>query len=131
MGGGNEWIIQKFLMENKDIITDEKDKNLLSAFAWWEKQRIIFNAIVGTAGISGLIIASPKLALIDIVGILVYGIIANLFYGIGFFIEIGTKHYFKSDKDFRNIRVTLFWLGLIFSTAITFLSSITSSYHTT
>lgn len=51
----------------------------MSAFAWWEKQRIIFNAIVGTAGISGLIIASPKLALIDIVGILVYGIIANLF----------------------------------------------------
>ena len=55
----------------------------------------------------------------DLVGVVLYAVIANLFYSLGFFIEIGARYYFKSTRDFTEMRKTLFNLGLAFSISIT------------
>ncbi len=106
-------------MENKDLFNNDPDKSLLTAFAWWEKKRIIYNVVVGAAGIYFLFSGGWDLNIIEFIGAIIYGIISNLFFCLGFLIEIGVKHYFKSEKDFSKKRELLFWLGLLFSVLIT------------
>ncbi|MEI2737588.1 MAG: hypothetical protein V9F01_02245 [Chitinophagaceae bacterium] len=114
-------------MEEKDIFETRENKSLLSAFAWWEKKRIIYNAVVGASGIYILFSEGLELTIIDFIGIIVYGTVANIFYCLGFLIEVGAKHYFKSEKDFSKSRNALFWAGLVFSVLITlWLGSISS-----
>ena len=101
-------------MEEKDLFSEKEDKSLLAAFGWWEKKRIYYNIAVGAAGIIVLAFDQsfnpPYL-----IGIIIYGIVANLFYSLGFLIETGLKYYSKSEIDFSSRRNTLFWAGLIFS----------------
>ncbi len=106
-------------MEEKDIFETPDNKSLLSAFAWWEKKRIIYNAVIGASGIYVLFSGGWELTIIDLIGIIIYGTMANLFFCLGFLIEVGAKHYFKSEIDFSKKRDALFWAGLIFSVLIT------------
>jgi hypothetical protein len=105
-------------MEQKDLFTDDVDKTLLTAFSWWEKRRLFYNLVIGLVGVIILFIY-PFFSLLDLAGVIFYGIIANLFYSLGFFIEVAAKYYFKSDIDFTDKRKTLFTLGLIFSVLTT------------
>jgi hypothetical protein len=59
------------------------------------------------------------LSLIDLIGIVIYGIIANMFYSLGFLIVVGAKHYLKSKMDFTEKRRTFFAFGLTLSVLIT------------
>jgi hypothetical protein len=113
-------------MENKDLFTDEKDKMLLTAFAWWEKKRIVYNMVLLVTGGITLFMLQGFDPLM-LIGVLIYGVFANVFYCLGFFIEMASHHYFKSDRDFTSTRVTIFWIGLIFSVFITlFMGSLLS-----
>jgi hypothetical protein len=108
-------------MEQQDLFSDEQDKSLLAAFAWWEKRRLVYNLIIGSTGILCIFILSllPFLSIIDLFGVILYGIIANMFYSLGFLIEVATKHYFRSKIDFTEKRKALFGIGLILSILIT------------
>lgn len=58
---------------------------------WWEKRRLIYNAAVGAAGVLSLATVAAGTALaphqdvfrLPLTGILVYGVLANLFYCAG------------------------------------------------
>ena len=116
-------------MVEKELFTpkQKEDKLLLTAFGWWEKKRIIYNIVVGCAGVFILFTNGGEFTIPNFIGIIIYGLLANLFYSLGFLIEIGAKHYFKSDRDFGKIREGLFWAGLILSVIITiFLGSIST-----
>jgi len=108
-------------MEQKDIFNDQEDRSLLAAFGWWEKRRIAYNVIVGICGLIVLIFflnvpLDPAL----IIDAILYGVIVNLFYTLGFLIEVVSRYYFKSDRDFSKSRKGLFWTGLVISVLITF-----------
>jgi hypothetical protein len=105
-------------MENKDLFTDETDKSLLTAFAWWEKKRVIYNMIMLITGLI-IMLYFGDFDLLSLIGIILYGLIANIFYCLGFFIELAARHYFKSEKDFKQTRELIFWAGLIFSIVLT------------
>jgi len=104
-------------MEQQDLFNDQEDKSLLSAFAWWEKRRLFYNLAVGITGLMCLLL-NPFLFTYPL-GILIYGILANLCYSLGFFIELVTKYYFKSKMDFTEKRKMLFILGVISSILLT------------
>lgn len=108
-------------MEQQDLFSDKEDKSLLSAFAWWEKRRLAYNLIIGATGVICVFILSliPFLELTDLIGIVAYGIIANMFYSSGFLIEVAAKHYFRSKMDFTEKRKIFFAIGLILSVLIT------------
>ena len=114
MGAGNTSLI----METTDIFTDEVDRSLMTSFAWWEKRRLVYNLLMALSGLFAIILIG-SFYLDDLVVVLLYGVIANLFYSLGFFIEIGARYYFKSDRDFAEIRKTLFGIGLAISIGVT------------
>jgi hypothetical protein len=106
-------------MEQSDIFPDEKDKSLLTAFAWWEKRRPAYNMVVGITGLVVLFFLG-EFSLLTLAGVLLYGLVANVFYSTGFLLEVVDKHYFKSSLDISERKNELFWIGLLFSGLVTF-----------
>ena len=103
-------------MDQQDLPAN--DESLLTAFAWWEKRRLVYNLIVGCSGLFGIVLF-PFFGLITLLGILIYGFMTNVFYTFGFIIEVASKHYFKSKDNLIPRRKTLFIAGLIFSVLMT------------
>jgi hypothetical protein len=100
---------------------------------WWERRRPMFNLVVGATGfltstaflIGGLVsqsrlgepIGLPDPPIAALFGIVIYGVMANVFYTGGWFVELLIRHVWgPPSKDFPRIAFTL---GLLFSVAIT------------
>jgi len=105
---------------------------------WWEKRRIYFNLIVGLTGILTCIvtlaiawysenkfgdaIGLPDPPIFALLGILLYGIAANVCYTGGWLFELVAKAIWKDRaKHFGEIS---FGLGLFFSVIVTLLPMI-------
>jgi hypothetical protein len=103
------------------------------AIGWWETRRVPFNLIVGSAGIISCVIVSivglgsyflfdgdfglpgsPGFALL---GIVFYGIIANLLFTGGWLAELIVRKIWPSEAD--RFATLSFSLGLIFSVLLT------------
>ncbi len=105
-------------MEARDPNHQAADTQGLSAFAWWEKRRLLYNVIVGAAGILAIVFFTG-FTFINIPGIILYGIIANLFYSLGFLLEMIARYYFRSTINFSPRRRMIFWTGVLFSIVVT------------
>jgi hypothetical protein len=100
---------------------------------WWESRRLIYNGIVGATGIITLgIIGAISLIppglpslLPPIQAILAYGVLANVCYTFGPFIEIGLQSLWK-DRVLP-VGPALFRQGLSFSVGLTLLPIIVAS----
>ena len=114
MGGRNACI----MTENQDLFHTEKDHSVLTAFGWWEKRRWIYNLVVGLTG-SFFVFMMPVVTGFDILGIIIYGLTANLFYSLGFLIEVAARYYFKNESDFTDRRKLMFGTGLVISVLVT------------
>lgn len=102
--------------------------------AWWEKRRIIFNLAVFAAGIISISVvefiggrlAHPgedmKEPLGLILGVVVYGIAANICYTLGWTTELIWRGSDRNDAD--ELRRKVFRRGMIFSIALTLLPSV-------
>ncbi|MBL87042.1 MAG: hypothetical protein CMO82_10335 [Winogradskyella sp.] len=86
---------------------------------WWESKRLWYNVIVGGIGLIGLCRYSTYFGLIEFIGLLVYGFVANVFYSLGILIELLDYYYFKNGLKIYNKRYILFILGCLFSCIIT------------
>jgi hypothetical protein len=85
-------------------------EQLETPIIWWEKKRIWFNVIVGFAGIYIIIFSEFFMfSFKDIVGILIWGFIANILYSAGVILEIMNVYYLKSNINFFRFRY-VFWL---------------------
>ena len=105
---------------------------------WWESRRIPYNFIVGCAGIITIIamfisatfgeiflaqaIGLPDPPIIMILGILLYGIMANILYTGGWVIELVVRKLWPNEAD--SFATHSFALGVIFSVILTFVPGI-------
>lgn len=99
----------------------ENNGNAIEAFSWWEQKRLIYNLIIGLEGLTLLLIFSFPFVEKLISTIIVYGLIANVFYSIGFLLEMANIYYLKSKLNPEYLRWPLFVLGTLFSMLVTFL----------
>jgi hypothetical protein len=106
------------MKESKDLFNIEKDISILSAFGWWEKRRWIYNIVVGFTGVFFMFLM-PMVTSFDIIGIVIYGLLANLCYSLGFLIEVVARYYFKNESDFMDRRKLMFGAGLVISVLAT------------
>jgi hypothetical protein len=100
---------------------------------WWESRRVSFNLIVGSAGILSCIVvgavAMGASVLFDsdfglpdppgfaLVGILLYGIMANICFTGGWLAELFVRRLWPREAN--RFATTSFSLGLIFSVLLT------------
>ena len=103
------------------------------AIGWWESRRIPFNLIVGSAGIISCIVVGivglgssilfdselglPDPPLFALVGILIYGIIANICFTGGWLAELVVRKIWPREAD--RFATLSFSLGLVFSVLLT------------
>ena len=107
-------------MEVIDHVEHKEQSALRTSLKWWEKRRIWFNLLVGISGIVGIMCYAPFFGLIDMIFILTYGIIANLFYSIGFVLEALNLHYLEGKINLKANRILLFIIGTALSCILTF-----------
>ncbi|HEY9518011.1 MAG TPA: hypothetical protein VIQ98_02090 [Gemmatimonadales bacterium] len=98
---------------------------------WWESRRPVYNFAVIAAGITTLI--SVYLAELLIggstkgvpwVGIVIYGILANLFYTLGPIIDAFVMR--RWGRDYSEVGPTLFRYGFVFAVGLTLLPVVLS-----
>jgi len=99
-----------------DITDEEKvpGQKLLNSHRYWSKKRILFNIIVGAAGIiSVLLVLGSDLAIFDLFGIVMWGVVANAMFSFGYILESYIISKSNGHRDLQGNRETLFWLGTI------------------
>ncbi len=117
-------------MHHEQIIDKDESRKVvavgLSGFAWWERQRIIYNLVVGLTGVLSMWLMDIPFGefLIAIVG---YAFLANVAYCAGHLLELFDIYYLKGSLSIYQLRWVLFILGVLFSVAITIL--MVYSYH--
>jgi hypothetical protein len=100
---------------------------------WWESRRIPFNLIVGSAGILTCIVVGvvglgaeilfnsefglPNPPGFAVVGIILYGIMANICFTCGWIVELVVREFWPSEAD--RFATLTFSLGLVFSVLLT------------
>ena len=106
----------------------------LSLFRWWESRRWLYNRVVGTTGlvtlgtvflfsaVTGVPAPDPREALL---GVLVYGVLANACYSLGWFLEMCARAVW--GRAAPDLGPLLFREGLIFSVGLTLLPIIMMS----
>ncbi|MCB9222852.1 MAG: hypothetical protein R2780_10935 [Crocinitomicaceae bacterium] len=104
-----------------EILDSEKnDSTVLRIFQWWEKKRIIYNLILGLAGLISMLMISPGFTGFELFGIVMWGLFANLCYSIGFLIEMANLYYLKGRYDLSSVRMAFFLFGTGFAGFCTF-----------
>jgi hypothetical protein len=107
----------------------------LGILTWWESRRLIYNVIVGVTGVATIAIIGaislipPGLGLKNLIppvlAILAYGVLANVCYTFGPFVEIGLQKLWKNRV--LPVGPALFRQGLSFSVGLTLLPIIVAS----
>ena len=95
--------------------------------AWWERRRLAYNAIVGGVGIVtlsivsflGVIPPSPRWPVVPLLPVLVYGVMANVCYTLGWVVE-GAAHVVWG-RELRPSGPIFFRQGLLFSIGLSLL----------
>jgi hypothetical protein len=107
--------------------------NARAVIGWWESRRIPFNLIVGSAGILTCIVVGvvglgaeilfnsefglPNPPGFAVVGIIFYGIMANICFTCGWIVELVVRELWPSEAD--RFAILTFFLGLVFSVLLT------------
>jgi len=94
---------------------------------WWESRRLAYNLIVGATGALSLVAIrvitwlppAPRSDFLDWRAIVVFGVLANLFYLLGPAVEIGVEKLGRGR--ILPTGPTLYRMGLTFSVGLTFL----------
>lgn len=101
------------LPKNEELINTKLGKSLLEAHKYWTKKRLLFNMLVGVAGVVSIILFSKLLFLFDYIGILMWGMVANGLFSFGYVLEctiITNSNGLKNIVKYRNL---LFWIGTL------------------
>lgn len=98
-------------MDNELILTN--------SVKWWEKRRPIFNLIVGFTGVITLLIVAKFFGKEEFIGLIIYGLVVNLFYSLGILLELFDYYYFNNRIGLKRFRVLFLILGTLISFFIT------------
>lgn len=98
----------------------EGPRTAISIVGWWEARRFTYNVVVGAAGIATCMLLNC-LALLTfeslVLGVLAWGICANICYTSGWICELISKRLWREKAEY--IGPILFSLGLPFSFFLT------------
>lgn len=100
------------------------DSPLFSALSWWEKKRIWFNVFVGASGLTAIALYASSFSTGDLIGLVLYGLLLNVCYSLGFLLEAFNQYYLKQKIDIEKLRLPFLIVGTLFSTVITFVWTI-------
>ncbi|PHQ30179.1 hypothetical protein [Leeuwenhoekiella nanhaiensis] len=99
---------------------------LKSNIKWWESKRWIYNALVGLSGAFALWDMLSQVTYYwtfsDTLGIIIWGIGANILYSLGILVKLFDWYYFKNKLGVEGYRMIFWILGTIFSCLYTFSS---------
>ena len=103
-------------MEQTEFTTPEEmkaafGKRMQEAFAWWERQRLLFNIVVGTAGLLVTIMFCTRFTAFELFGAVAWGVMANILYCMGFILEVADMHYFRGIFQLHKWRILFLVLG--------------------
>ena len=95
-------------------------EDLKTNIKWWESKRWIFNIAVGLFGIYGiydfLSTINYEWTTEDTIGVIFWGIGANIFYSLGSLMELFDWYYFNNKiKITQGLRYLLLIGGILFS----------------
>lgn len=92
-----------------------EDKRILNDIVkWWEKKRLWFNIIVCSTGIICILVMNLGFFLIfDFIGIVIFGIVANVFYSTGILVELLDIYYLRGKLKLYDYRLLFFIIGTL------------------
>jgi hypothetical protein len=100
----------------------------LTLLGWWESRRLTFNLIVGGAGlvtltVIGLVSLLPPRQTLPAgfpwLGVIVYGVLANVCYSCGWLAEVAMRAVWREEAPYAG--PALFRQGLSFAVGLTLL----------
>jgi hypothetical protein len=97
---------------------------LLKTIQWWEKKRVWFNLCLGVVGVYTMITYSSVMSfdpIHDTIGVLVWGVLANILYSSGILLEVINLYYLKNKVNFYMLRYFLIIIGTLLYCLVTFL----------
>ncbi|MDH7911168.1 hypothetical protein [Winogradskyella sp. SYSU M77433] len=99
-------------------------EELKSNIKWWESKRWVFNVLVGLSGLFAifnfLAESQYKWTFEDTIGVLIWGIGANIFYSLGTLLELFDWYYLDSKIGIKSFRLFFFISGTFLSCIYTF-----------
>jgi hypothetical protein len=97
------------------------EKTTNEILKWWEPTRLWFNICVGISGLVAIVITGNfDCILFNIIGIVFWGIIANILFSTGILVEILDAYYFKSKLRLFKYRWVFYIMGTILYCIVTF-----------
>lgn len=109
---------------DEDFIERDAPYGLEAMVAWWEDRRPYYNYAVLFSMVIPMIIYWKGLmmfgVIIGIIESIIVLFIANMFYSLGWGVEIFFRHHRGIDFWSGRTRKTLFIIGMVFSIALTF-----------
>ena len=111
--------MKDFLPQTDELTKKSLGDSLLASHDYWLQKRILFNFIVGAVGLLATILYAPIFTIFDLMGIFMWGFIANGLYSFGYVLEsyMITNHPKIKFDGFRNL---LFWTGTSLYSAVSF-----------
>jgi len=117
--------MSKDVLENYNL----EFHNFKEHIAWWEKRRLWFNGLLFLSGFIPYLINGGLSLFFSwlLIPIVLYALVANLFYCLGWGFSILHMHYISKGNIMIQGRSFLFWTGLVVSILITLAFSISAS----
>ena len=90
-------------------------EEIRSNIKWWESKRWLYNALVGISGVMAIIKVLPESQYewtsADTLGIIFWGIGANVLYTLGTILELFDWYYLKNKLGIKRLRLFFFLSG--------------------
>lgn len=104
---------------NGKTFSDQVKEEIFEAHIFWFKRRLLFNILVGISGFIGLsFMITVLMGFFDpfflVMGAVMWGLVANGLYSIGFAAEAYVIHKSEGKSSLRYFREALFWTGTSF-----------------
>ncbi len=126
------------LRESKLVRRDGPLTTMWQVVGWWEARRLIFNMVVGACGVAtcltvllmavigqsvfGIPVGLPDPPIFALIGIILYGIMANICYTGGWIVELLVRKAWPQESEL--FATLTFALGLVFATFLTLLPGV-------
>lgn len=93
------------------------------SFRAWEKMRWIFNLAVGLVGVACIALYAKHFGMQDLIELIAYGLVANLFYFLGHWAEMFDQMVLNGKLGLYKFRIHIFIVGTVGSMLLTFLAT--------
>ena len=108
------------------LAADPHDKSNKEVIRWWEQRRILYNIVMLAAGSATILLALllREIAFTDLMNVfppvLIVALSANLFYTLGWIMEIVCRKFIREKEVVQKAGPILFIAGISLSILFTF-----------